>query len=352
MRGIWAPDRAGGHRKSPGLSTGVPPPPMDTPPSAAPTRGAGRASPTYSSTSVRECQGPSPVHHAPPARRVAQSDAAGTRDGSRTDQPPRHAGEARKGRGEAPRPEASRLPQAPSGGRRDGREAGEKPPTTTGAARLGAAKRNPSSAERAAAGPKPRPPEAAPERAAGPGEGKPRGGSTTQTAGAQRTGAAQAAQRAAPGPTERNRRGFPQPGPAHRQQSRARRGTGQGPHGAAAQASTREAQRRATKGSRAPGGRRASETLRAGHLNPRGPHGAAPQSGGRARAPPGGRGKRGGPPHRRGAPARTAGAEAPDPREEGGEAAQAAREGARAPAPDLRRRPLLYLILGHYSITP
>lgn len=124
-------------------------------------------------------------------------------------------------------------------------------------------------------GEKPRTPEAAPERAAGPGEGKPRGGSATQTAGAQRTGAAQAAQRAAPGPTERNRRGFPQPGPAHRRQSRARRGTGQGPHGAAAQASTREAQRRATEGSRAHGGRRASETLRAGHSKhaaPTGPH--------------------------------------------------------------------------------
>lgn len=175
---------------------------------------------------------------------------------------PARAGAKPQGR----RPRASRRP--PAGAAGTGGRQGEKPPTTAAAARQGAAKRNPSSAERGAAGPKPRPPEAAPERAAGPGEGKPRGGSTTQTAGAQRTGAAQAAQRAAPGPTERNRRGFPQPGPAHRRQSRARRGTGQGPHGAAAQASTREAQRRATKGSRAPGGRRASETLRAGHLNP------------------------------------------------------------------------------------
>lgn len=73
--------RPGAQEKSPGLSTGTFPPPMDTPTKGSPPRRAGRASPVHSSTIVRKCQGRSaaaPLSKSAPGGESTGRDAAGT----------------------------------------------------------------------------------------------------------------------------------------------------------------------------------------------------------------------------------------------------------------------------------
>lgn len=192
----------------------------------------------------------------------------------------RHRRGVPEGRGAAPRPEASRFPRSPGGADRDGREVRGNPGRGTQqrawAQRNGALRRERSrarahaQAQAARKGPR--------RRAKGPGRNPSE--EPGQRHRAPRTGA--------PGPTAKQARPvLRQPGPTR--QSRERRGTGPGPahkRGPETAAPSLRRRGRATKGRRAPGGRRTTKSSRLAIQNTRAPQGARTTAEGTSTRPP------------------------------------------------------------------
>ena len=147
--------RSDGRKKSPGLSTGTSSPSMDTPRRGQPPKERNGPHPYIVARTFGKVKGGKsrPPVKARPRRQECRDGCRANRNAVSGAPQPDEAGEARNGPGRSPKPEASRSPQAPSGGGRGG-GGGRGEPQRQQGSRAATAARNPRRWSREGAGTK------------------------------------------------------------------------------------------------------------------------------------------------------------------------------------------------------